>query len=237
MFKNKGLILFLLVVFFIGSGLFLYTNEERVPEQEINLSETLTIRENEHYLSFAEDSEYTVVEYLDFDCVFCRRLHLELDKGGVDYSKITYIIRSFPSTGVVLYSKKALIAECIYDQSGDAGYLAFIDLYFKTWGNKNDLTWATKIAENLVTDKDALYNCLENNQAIKDTISSNFTLDSIAGVTQTPSFYVYKNNVLEQKFVGLGAKTYRNLMRYYSRNSRGYLNTWTTLPLFENVRR
>ncbi len=235
MSKNKGLFL-LVFVFFVGVSLFVFVGEEKVLEQEVSLSETLTIRENEHYLSFVDDSEYTVVEYLDFDCVFCRRLHLELDKGGANYSKITYIVRSFPSTGVALYSKKALIAECVYDQSGDEGYLAFIDIYFKTWGNKRDFTWITKIAEDLVADKNKLNDCIANNQTIKDTISNNFMLDSIAGVTQTPSFYIYRNNTLEQKYVGLGAKTYRSLMRYYSRNGRIYSNSWTTLPLFENMR-
>ena len=235
MFKNKGL--FLLPVLFIGVGLFLFVGEEKAVEQEVDLSDTLTIRENEHYLSLVPDSTYTVVEYLDFDCIFCRRLHLELDKGGVDYSKITYIVRSFPSTGVLLYSKKALIAECVYDQSGDVGYLEFIDRYYKTWGNKYDFAWIQQIAEEIVEDDAALNVCIESNQKVKDTISNNFTLDSIAGVTQTPTFFIYKNNVLEQKYIGLGAKTLRSLMKYYSRDGRIYSNSWTTLPLFENVRR
>lgn len=179
----------------------------------------LIIRDNEHYLSNVPGSTFTIVEYFDFDCIFCQRLHLLAKKEGIDYSTVTYILRPYPSTDKKISPYKSLVAECIYEQSGDKGYLAFLDKYYEVWGDKSDLDWAVDLAKAEVDNTLELEECILSNDEVKKRLSIYYSFDSVNGFASTPSFFVYKEGVLEQSFGSLGIKLYKSLIEYYSNKS------------------
>jgi protein-disulfide isomerase len=211
--RNNLILIIVLGSIFLAS--FLFFSEQRRPDVEPK--ETLELREGEHYLSRVPEAKYTVVEYFDYDCIFCRKLHLQLAEQAVDYSKINYILRVYPATDKPNSHYKSLIGECIYLQNGDEGYFNFLEGYYKEWGNPDTLDWVMALAKEIVPDDAALDDCLNNNEEVKSIISTNFTFNNLSGITTTPTFVVYKDGVFDRKYVGLGFKLYLSLIDYYSK--------------------
>lgn len=214
---NNKVLIALFAVLLIAVTTFLFFGKASAPVSTYEEQQILVLRDNEHYVSRVPEAEYTIVEYFDFDCVFCRRLHLELDNEPVDYSKVTYIVRSFPVTDISNSAYKSLIAECVYLQSGDIGYLTFMDEYFKEWGSKVQFDWVLALGRRLVVDEASFNECVTGSEELKNKISLQYSLDAVSGLYSTPTFVVYKNGILEEVYRNLGFRLYVSLVAYYSK--------------------
>ena len=217
--KKHKLVIVLILIFLISVILFtLYKKFSAEKSNKNNSQEAgLVLRTGEHYLNKNPDAKYTIVEYFNFDCIYCRRLHLSQEKQDADFSKVNYILRNLPINNNKISEQKSLVAECIYTQSGDAGYVKFLDNYYKSGKSEEGKSYI-KEAEDLVKDKSELKSCISGNQKIKDDIKNNFLEDTLNGFGSTPTFVIYKNNEYAKTFYSIGPKLYPSLIKYYSDN-------------------
>lgn len=140
-----------LFIFFCSIYYIKFNKEKKV----YSSIEKLVARQGEHF-AHNNSSEYTLVEYFDFDCVYCRRLHFSKNQESTDYSQVNYVLRHYPAVNKTRSVQNNVIAECIYKQSGDPGYIKFLEEYYKVWGDKKEINWVNTIAYDLVSDKSAL---------------------------------------------------------------------------------
>jgi len=140
----------------------------------------------------------TVVEFTDYQCPFCKRLHdqnKDLIKKLINENKITYILRDFPLN----FHKDAMLihraANCALEVRNDEAYWKFHDKIFddqKVWSGKGDSAntqWANTIASELNIDESAFSTCLadtSNDAEIREDMNEG----SSYGVTGTPALFI-----------------------------------------------
>ena len=134
-----------------------------------------------------EDADATVVEFVDFQCPFCRRYHLETyprlqqEYGG----RVNFVSRHFPLGIHPLAEPAAKAAECAFEEGSFAVYQ---DLLFR---DQEGLTEADlpKLATEAGLDRAEFTACLgdpDTAAAVEDDIADG----RAAGVTGTPTFFV-----------------------------------------------
>ena len=217
--KKYKIAITIILIFLIGIILFTFYQKFSIDKnnKDKSLGNELVIRLNEHYLNKNPEAKYTIVEYFNFDCIYCKRLHLSQEKQDADFSKVNYILRNLPINNNKISEQKSLVAECVYMQSGDAGYIKFLDNYYKAGKSEEGNTYI-KDAEDMVKDKSELKSCISDDQKIKDNIKTNFLEDTLNGIGSTPTFVIYKNNEYVKTFYSIGPKLYPSLIKYYSDN-------------------
>ncbi|MCD8495109.1 MAG: thioredoxin domain-containing protein [Candidatus Pacebacteria bacterium] len=108
---------------FIASGDRVFTIES--PESELSRN-IMAVRDADHILG-NPDAEYTIIEYSDMECGFCKRLHGTLHTIVDRRNDVNWVYRQFPilSQNSVV---KSLASECIAEEKGNDGFWAYIDI-------------------------------------------------------------------------------------------------------------
>lgn len=104
------------------------TEGKPIAEQADMLPENVAIQvitEADHITGNPETALATIVEYADFNCVYCKQLHPTL-KSLVDEGKIAWVYRQAPVLGENS-RLKAIASECAAKLSNSAGFQAFAD--------------------------------------------------------------------------------------------------------------
>ena len=215
--KKYKIFITIILIFLIGIILFTFYQKFSIDKnnKDKSLGNELVIRPNEHYLNKNSEAKYTIIEYFNFDCIYCKRIHLAQEKQDANFSKVNYILRNLPINNNKISEQKSLVAECVYLQSGDLGYVKFLDGYYKAGKSEEDNTYI-KDAEDLVQDKSELKSCISDNQNIRDNIKTNFLEDTLNGIGSTPTFVIYKNNEYVKTFYSISPKLFPSLIKYYS---------------------
>lgn len=68
-----------------------------------------------------EEAEITIVEYFDFQCHFCARVHPVLERVVSNISGVRWVMRDFPIFG----AEPAVAAECVAKLGSEANYYDF----------------------------------------------------------------------------------------------------------------
>ena len=94
--------------------------------------------ESDHYKIKESSNKMTIVNYFSFDCPHCISLFLMEEPYIEKYKeKFNIVYRHNPLASQPLSAEKALISECVYDQSGDEGFFSFShDLFYNYSYNK-----------------------------------------------------------------------------------------------------
>ncbi|MFQ5661639.1 MAG: DsbA family protein [Candidatus Paceibacteria bacterium] len=109
------------------------------------------------------DAPVIIVEFSDFECPFCSRLHPTL-KRITDESpeKVSWVYRHFPLTTIHSRARSAAIAsECVAKLGGNDSFWQFTDELFnnqRSLGNK----FYAETASNLGIEKEAFNACLKD---------------------------------------------------------------------------
>ncbi len=171
--------------------------------KQTKLENSLKLSSSDHIKS-TSTSPYTLIEYFDFNCIYCYKLHVEAKKQNLDYFKINYVQRIFPKLEKEDSFYKAQMGECVYNQSGDDGYFKYIDDYFNNWNFRTDNKKVIKIAEKYVQDKGKFYDCVDSDQSVKKKIETAYNNGLIDNIDYIPTFLVYKNSEFVNKYQLVG---------------------------------
>ncbi|MFC4565185.1 DsbA family protein [Nocardiopsis mangrovi] len=154
--------------------------------------EELLVRENSHYLSRADDSQVTVVEFLDFECEACRAQFPIMERLREEYDgRINLVIRYFPLPGHTNSEPAALAVEAAAEQ--DALEEMYIKMYEtqEEWGESQDsrVDVFEGFAEELGLDMDR-FRATVADPATLDRVRADFDDGRQLGVQGTPTIYV-----------------------------------------------
>jgi protein-disulfide isomerase len=152
-----------------------------------------------------KDAQISVIEYSDFECPFCKRVHGTLQQLVDDYDgKVNWVYRHYP-LGFHPNAEKASIAtECAAELGGNDAFWAYTDLIFENQG-----TWTfEEYAKTVGLDAGKFNDCL-NSDKYKQDVADEMAEGSEAGVRGTPGNLIYNNETGEAKVVS-GAQPVEN---------------------------
>ncbi|MFT5036580.1 MAG: protein-disulfide isomerase [Candidatus Azotimanducaceae bacterium] len=131
------------------------------------------------------DAEITVVEFSDYECLFCSRLHPTLER-LVDESdgKINWEYRHLPIPSHRNAELAASIAECVGRIQGNDAFWAFSQVVFDNQRSVNN-TFLTKSAGELGVPEDQLQACMAED-AIGEQIATDIATARAFGGSGTP---------------------------------------------------
>lgn len=85
--------------------------------------------EKDHYRG-TENPYITIIEYSDFECPFCSRVHGTLKQITETYNNVTWVYRHLPLSFHAQAMPSALVSECIASELGNDAFWKFADIIF-----------------------------------------------------------------------------------------------------------
>ncbi|PIR05140.1 MAG: hypothetical protein COV57_00650 [Candidatus Liptonbacteria bacterium CG11_big_fil_rev_8_21_14_0_20_35_14] len=128
----------------------------------------------------------TIVEYSDFECPFCQRVHPTLSRVVEDYQgEVKWVYRHFPLTNIHSNAQSAAVAsECVAKLGGGDSFWEFANQVFENQRSlDNDLY--KSIAQNLNIDAEEFNSCLSD-KSIIDEVNTDRAEATKAGGRGTP---------------------------------------------------
>lgn len=140
------------------------------------------------YIKGNPNARYTVIEYSDLECPFCKRHHNNgtLDKLLENYpNDVNKIYRHFPLSNIHPNAQMGAEAtECVADQKGAKAFYTYIDALFElTSISKESVTQAAKA---LGYDMTKFNNCLEKGDNTQDVLQQLTEGQQLFGIRWTP---------------------------------------------------
>ena len=171
-------------------------------ERELSVGKLRIVDDTDHLLG-SKDAEISLIEYSDFDCPFCDRVHPTLHQLVKDYDgKVNWIYRNFPLPGHdPSATAKAVAAECVAKIAGNDSYWKFVDELFARQAEiKGTVEVLTTEAAKYGVSGAAFAECF-NSDAIKVKVAAQLAEGSIAGVTGTPGTIILNNKTGEKRMI------------------------------------
>lgn len=85
--------------------------------------------EEDHYKGSA-NPEITIIEYSDFECPYCARIHTTLEQLVEENDNLTWAYRHLPLSFHAQAMPSAIASECIAESEGNEGFWHFADTIF-----------------------------------------------------------------------------------------------------------
>ncbi|MGM0584385.1 MAG: DsbA family protein [Pseudomonadota bacterium] len=133
------------------------------------------------------EGDVTVVEFIDYNCGYCKRAHDDVRKLVETDPGLRYVVKEFPILGPssITASRAALAAR---DQQDGRLYMAFNDALMSHEGSLTDAkVW--EIAGEVGLDVEALREAAERPE-IEDAIRANYELARALKIEGTPTFVI-----------------------------------------------
>ncbi|WP_304526855.1 thioredoxin domain-containing protein [Halomonas sp. I5-271120] len=141
------------------------------------------------------DARFTIVEFADYECVYCQRFH-ETPKQIVDGSggNVSWEFLHFPlDMHNPMAMKEAVAAECVAEELGNKAFWAFSnEAYATTGGNGSGVPDLSGTVEALGMSPSDLQECMSNPE-MRQRVQDDLQKGASAGVTGTPSSYIVDN--------------------------------------------
>lgn len=121
-------------VIFSGDGRVGDTNKQEFGNNNSPAAENVReIDENDH-IKGDVNAPVSIIEYSDFECPFCSRVHPTLSRIIEDFDgEVNWVYRHFPLTSIHADARPAAIAsECIADLGGNDAFWTFADRVFSS---------------------------------------------------------------------------------------------------------
>jgi thiol-disulfide isomerase/thioredoxin len=147
---------------------------------------------NDRY-KWRSSSSLTVVNYFSLDCPHCRELFaLEDEKESFYKDNFSLIYRHSPLPMIQpLSGEKAVISECVREQSGDQGMFDFVGSLFGAYPKGHTSNeWVRSLALGFVQNREAFRVCL--NGSGLETLEREREETLSYGVYGTPTIVVFK---------------------------------------------
>jgi len=113
------------------------------------------------------DAPIKIVEFSDFECPFCARLHPTLTRIVEENEDVAWIYRHFPLNSHTNAFSAAVISECIARVGGNDAFWNFADTAFANQRKIGDRFYAEFVQE-AGLDAGAFATCLNNKKVVAD---------------------------------------------------------------------
>jgi protein-disulfide isomerase len=134
-----------------------------------------------------ETAPVTIVEFSDFECPFCLRIHPTLKQVMDEYEgQVRLVFRQFPLNNIHPHAQKAAEASLCADAQGK-----FWEMHDAMFENPRELAVAdlkTRAAE-IGLDEQAFATCLDSGE-FSDEVAADLDAGRALGVTGTPALYI-----------------------------------------------
>ena len=131
--------------------------------------------------------DVTVIEFMDYQCGYCRKAHAEVNELVTTDGNIRYVLKEFPilGEGSLLSSQFAISIRKIY---GDDAYKAAHDALITLRGDPTVET-LTRLAADLGHDPAPIFDKMGSDE-VKSVILANHALANIMAISGTPTFVI-----------------------------------------------
>ena len=154
-----------------------------------------------------KNAPVTFVEFVDYECPFCKRFFDEtfpqIKKDYIDTGKIKLVMRDLPLSFHQNAHAESQAAECAREQGGDEVYFKYHDEIFKrTTSNGTGLALdqLSVIADDIGLNGSSLQECIDS-EKYKDEVDKDLADAAAYGADGTPSFFIGKSSSSD-KFSG-----------------------------------
>lgn len=136
--------------------------EEPVGEIELNNDTKLSVPNSDHIMGATENYKVTLVQYVDYECRFCKKSYPEIKEFVNDHKDtIRFIVKQYPLVQIHPQAKRAaLAAECAADQHK---LFEFSSLAYERQSDLNHDIY-TQWASELALDMPTFGTCFEEQQ-------------------------------------------------------------------------
>lgn len=148
-------------------------------------------------------ARFTLVEFSDMECPFCKRLHptikeiVDRSNGAVNW-QWRHLPLQFHNPAA---HDEAKASECFAEQKGNKGFWVFIDQVFElSAGNGGGVKDLPDVVKRLGGDKAKFIECMASERH-KDRINEHMLMGEKIGATGTPATMVIDNLTGEKEFV------------------------------------
>jgi protein-disulfide isomerase len=140
--------------------------QQAAEEQRRAAAGAVKATDDEDHIVGNPDAPVKLVEFSDFECPFCKRVHPTLKKIMADYGSdgdVAWVYRHFPLDSIHPKARKeAQAAECANELGGNDAFWAFSDRLYEVTPSNNRLKLSRlpQIAEEIGLDRSAFEDCL-----------------------------------------------------------------------------
>lgn len=163
-----------------------------MPRQTLAIPQSGKLRVEGGYSFGSNNAPVTVVEFTDYECLYCRQFHdttfAQLRKEYVDTGKIRIVIRDLPLVVHPNAMRAAEAARCAGDQGR---FAAMHDFLFADPGKLGE-SWLIQYAESLKLDVAMFGSCLRSEKH-KAGIQNDVQAAASLQISGTPSFLIGKS--------------------------------------------
>ena len=202
----------------IDAGIKRYVKREqeakaRVPDERAQKNVRKVSREKDHIYG-NPDAEISMVEYSDFECPFCKRVHPTPKKIVDAYGgKVNWVYRHFPlDFHNPLAQKEAEASECAAELGGNDAFWKYSDLIYqrtKSNGKGFPIEGLAPLATEIGLDEKQFQACLDSGRYTA-RVKQDYTNGVKSGVSGTPGNILLNNKTGKAK-VKAGAASFGTL--------------------------
>lgn len=158
--------------------------------------------DSDNWLYGSPDARFTLVEYADTECSYCKRFH-ETPKGIVESSNGNV---NWEYQHLTVMGERSLIqaqaAECIGEQLGNQGFWVFLgEVYKRTSSNGQGAGDLLKLASDVGADVTDFNSCVSSGRYLEE-IQASTTSARALGISGTPATVVVDNYTGETQLLG-----------------------------------
>jgi len=144
--------------------------------------------DDDDHVQGPSDARYTLIEYSDYECPYCARLHNEVlpalrERYGDDL-RVVYRHRPL-SMHEPQASRSAAAAECVAALGGDDAFWAFTDALYAQPDNRD----LVAVGEQVGVDREALDGCIDDERFADEVAADNRAAQQL-NVRGTPTLFV-----------------------------------------------
>lgn len=158
---------------------------------------------NGKWIYGSKNARFTLVEYSDYECPYCKRFH-DTPKKIVDGSKenVNWEFKHFPLPfHNPAAEKEAIAAECIADQLGNkAFWVASNEIFRTSQGNGGGVADMKGMAERLGADPKVFSECLSSGRFDKK-LAEHQSQGQKLGVNGTPATFIVDNQTGKSQMI------------------------------------
>lgn len=169
--------------------------EEPVGEIQLAGEATIVVDESTHVFGATENYTVTLVQYLDYECRFCKKFYPEVKQLVDDNAdKIRFVVKQYPLTKIHPYSKSsAVAAECAGQQDKFLEYTQYL------FDHQSELsgTLYDQAASELGLDSEQFITCQESAEivdGIVDRIETDTFEAQHLGIVSQPNLVVWRES-------------------------------------------
>lgn len=209
--------------------------EDKLAEKRASLYkgwEQVSVNKEGRYVYGNPDARFTLVNYEDLECPFCKRFH-QTPKYLVDSANNGAVNWEWRHFNLAFHepmaTKAAMTAECVAEQKGPKGFWGATNYWFEhTEGNGKGFSGSEEIPALFDLDKNAFNICMQDPKIIQ-RIKRDMEVGTKDGVSGTPTTLVIDNKTGEKETI-VGARPFSSFVEAIERMVKGEPTATPTTP-------